>query len=262
MARERKEITDLIKAEIRQKIPALNSTSVAAIYNLIADIVGYAIWLHESLWDIAKEEIQTAKDTAIVQTAPWYADKMKGFQYQPGVTESLIVDPVTYQVRYDPVDESKQIIDRVAVTGLGAMIVKVAKASGALTSDEKVAAEAYLRAIQSPGMQISLISEPADLLSLTGTIHYNAEAGLADIQTAVETAINQFLTGLPFNGELQKNALIDSVRKLESVSDVDFTSVQVRPDVGTYENIGRVYFPFSGYIEVDNLNLNYEPVFA
>jgi len=233
-----------------------NSTSATSIIMLLIDMVSFAIFAVESLWDIFRQEVADMEASAYVHTAPWYAERM--LEYQHG--DALVIDPVTYQPSYAVLDVSKRVIAQVAVVGQGIAVVKCAKdlgggVLGPLTSPEVTGATSYLRDIQSPSIQIGLVSLNADLLKIGGTVVYKGT--LIDVQTAVETAIIDFLrtiNNINFNGEQRRSDIIAAVRAVNRVEDFHLSLFEGKRDGGVYEAIGRSYLPFSGYSQIDTFD--------
>lgn len=254
MARTREEIKAAIIAykDGSATLSELDSPSMASIYLLTIDMVSFAIWAVEKIWDIFKLEVEELERTSYVHTSDWYAQKM--LEYQHG--DDVIVDTVTKQPSYAVIDASKRVISQVAVVGAGIALIKCAKDSGGflqpLSGAELTGALSYLRDIQTPGIQIGLISITADLLKVGGEVIY--EGTLIDAQTAVETAINDFLKNinmLNFNGELKRSDLVNAVRAVDRVEDFYLTLFEGTRDGGAYEVIARSYYPFAGYSMID-----------
>jgi len=269
MARTREEIKQsMIDYVANSPILSVSFTSPSAmaIWRLAIDMVSFAIWVHEGLWELFKLEVEALEASAYVHTDGWYAERM--LEYQHG--DALVVDDVTKQPSYAVLDESKRVITQVAVVGEGISLIKCAKGGAgsleALDSAELTGALSYLRDIQSPGIQIGLVSLNADLLKLVGQVKYKGT--LTDAQVQVEAAVDEFLSDLNafnFNGELKRSDLISYVRSKDRIEDFFLTGFEGKRDGGAYQNIERAYFPFAGYSKVDpsfplSSNLTYTPV--
>ncbi|MEH0156264.1 hypothetical protein V6R21_19090 [Limibacter armeniacum] len=269
MARTRKEIYDEIIAEknrVQQldvlsdekqikealsEMAEVQSGSKVAVWRLWLYIVSYCIWLHEQVFDAHKAEVNTLIASAKVHTAGWYAERM--LEYQHG--DLILLHPDTKQPYYEVVDESKQVVKSVAVTGRGYALVKVKGVAGRLSTDEAQGAEAYLREIQEPGAQLALINLDSDKLTLYADLYYEPELDKATVEAAVRSAVETYISGLDFNGILAVSDLVDYVKDVAGVRDFYITVLRARPDIGTYEDVQARYYPASGWMELEDYNV-------
>ncbi len=238
--------------EALSEISEVQSGSRVSLWRLWLYIVSYAIWLHEQVFDLHKEEVNSLISSALVHTDDWYAEKM--LLYQHG--DVLKLHPDTKQPYYEVVDEDKQVVKYVAVTGKGFALVKLRGESGPLSTDERDGAEAYLREIQEPGAQLGVISLPSDKLRLYADLFYEPEMDRATVESAVQATVADFVDSLPFNGTMLRNDLIAEVRKVPGVRDFYVTVLQGRADAGVYEEITDRYYAASGWMELDDYLIN------
>jgi len=202
----------------------LTSTSKVAIWRLLFFTMAIAIWTHEKIFDLFREEIEETGANLITGTARWY--HAESFKYQHG--DPLVWDGKKYI--YDTIDSSKQIIQRAAVADAGWQLrIKVAKLDQdelpiPLDTGEKAGFENYIRQIKFAGTNTSIINENADLLHLDYLIHYDplvlASNGTLIADPAVEPvkdAINNYIQNLPFDGVLYLSELTDHVQAAEGV---------------------------------------------
>lgn len=231
-----------------QLLTDLSSGSKVAIWRLWAYITAVAIYAHEVIFDIFKEEVQEIADAAAPGTPGWYRQKMLEFQYGDTLTY------VNYQYVYDPVDESARIITRCAVQERsdGAVLIKVAKDSGGspvpLSAPEKSAAESYAAKIKFAGTRLAVTSLNADELDIDYTIYYDPLIPLATLQSNLQAASDEFLADLPFNAEFRITKFTDALQAVEGVIDPVFQSATGTADGGSPEAIAVRYVPAAGYM--------------
>lgn len=230
-----------------QLLNDLNSGSKVAIWRLWAFITAVAIYAHEVIFDIFKEEVQAIADAAAPGTPGWYRQKMLEFQYGDTLTYQ------NYQYVYDPVDESAQIITRCAVQERsdGAVLIKVAKDSGGspapLSAPEKSAAESYAAKIKFAGTRLAVTSLDPDEIEIDYTIYYDPLVPLATLQSNLQAAADAFLEDLPFNAEFRITKFTDALQAVDGVIDPVFQSATGTADGGSPETITVRYLPAAGY---------------
>lgn len=246
MARTIEEIEQEIDAAKNSKteLDELNSSSSTAIWKLWRYIVAAA---HHTLEKLVED--QAAK--AISGTTDWYAQKVLEFQY--GDTISII----DYVPQYLVLDASKQIVTQVSVNDIyGAVLIKVAKGNSGslepLSVDEQTALISYINQIKFAGVNTVLINQAADQLHLAADIYYNGQLDLSTFQSTVESTINSYIQGLPFNGLFYTNKLIDKLQEIDGLNDVKINTLNVQPVGESYKAIERAYTPTAGYFEIDS----------
>lgn len=226
----------------------LSSGSKVAIWRLWAYITAVAIYVHEVLFDIFKEEVQEIADAAAPGTPGWYQNKMLEFQYGDTLTYT------NFQYVYDPVNEANRIITRCAVQERsdGAVLIKVAKDSGGspapLSAPEKAAAESYAAKIKFAGTKLAVTSLDPDELDIAYTIYYDPLIPLATLQADLQAAADAFLEELPFNAEFRITKFTDALQAVEGVIDPVFSSATATPDGGSPESVTVRYLPAAGYM--------------
>lgn len=233
-------------------LAGLTSTSKTAIWRLWVKIIALAHWVLENLWDTKAKELQSLAAATVAGTDRWYADQMLKFQYGHALTVNS-----NGQLVYLVEDEAAQIIAKVAiVTESGVLHIKVAKDNGGLeklTDAEKVSVESYVNDIKFAGTSHLLFSLDADLVKIQNTkVYYDGKLVLADVQTAVEVAINDYLRNIYFNGYFNLNQFRDAIEAVSGVEGgPDIGSVEAKPAGGVYSSVTREYNPSSGYFAID-----------
>ena len=280
MARTQQEIYDaLITAKTSHtELDALSNSNVA-IWKLWLHVVAFALWLHETLWDNAKAEINTIAARAVPGTVEWYIKKIKEFQKG----DILQIDPNTLIPYYGNVNDTKKIISRAAVVEQnGSLIIKVAKnktperltnGTGTDPDNELNQLEGYIDAIKFAGTRFTLISSIPDLISCARTvgsvttkskIWYDAQYNEVALAEAIDTSINNYLANLPFNGILRKSDFEAAVKSTPGVIDFElyilrcssnngtaWTNLVEPDDNGNPATKAPTYLPFSGYFIIN-----------
>jgi hypothetical protein len=241
----------------------LTSTSKVAIWRLIFFVVAVGIWTFEKILDLHTAEIVEIQESLVTGTDQWYAEQAKVFQ----LGDTLTWNGVQYV--YEVEDEDLQIVEySSAITENGILRIKVAKDDGSgqpekLSASELTSFEGYIDNIIFSGTLNSIISTDPDLLKIAANIVYDplvlASDG-SDVNDSasfpVEDAINNYLYNLDFNGILRIIDLIDAIQLVEGVVNVIVTTLEAKPDGGTYADIlsttRQEYTSTAGYMNVDN----------
>lgn len=239
----------------------LTTPSKVAAWRLIFYIVAVAIWVHESLWDLMKKQLEDIAAFSRPGTSLWY--QQESFKFQFG--DNLVWNAATMKYEYATVDLLKQIIKRCAVVeGGGFVRIKVAKlVSGVVTplsSAELAAFDAYINDIKFAGTDTICSSYLPDLLKLVYKIYYDplvlaANGSLLSNPAIfpVEVAINNFISNLPFNGVFELSELIDAMQAASGVEDVIQVSAEAKYALLPYAPIVERYMPNAGYLIIDPL---------
>jgi len=219
----------------------------------------WILWLYNyavatNLTDIASlsaiTEIETILSNEKIPTANWYIMKAKEFQYG----DFVMVDPTTYNVGYETIDTAKQIISSCTIQDANKLIMKVRrKDTDILSSDEKTAFESYLFNIKCAGTQILVQNFNADLLTLNMTIVYNGTYSLVTIKSAVENAINSYLSNIEFDSKFNTTKLVDNLQALSGVIDPRFDSATAIDELGNTVSFVHEYLSYAGYMKINPL---------
>ncbi|MDQ2718231.1 MAG: hypothetical protein M3Z26_00515 [Bacteroidota bacterium] len=241
---------------------ALTSTSKRAIYRLFAYIIASAINILEQLIDVFTTNVETVAATASPATPSWLQAQVFKFQYSATVPQTIQL--INFAPSYPVVDPSLQIITRCSVTTsvAGQVQVKVAKGTipTALASGELTALQSYIQppyGIGIAGITYNITSGNSDKLFVKANIYYSGQFSSV-ISANVITAINTYLSTLPFNGKVKLSDLELAIREVTGVNDVLLTNVSVRPDAIAFGSgtsliqsqtiISRIWNTVSGYI--------------
>ncbi|WP_299459325.1 baseplate J/gp47 family protein [uncultured Microscilla sp.] len=236
------------------KLDALDSPSNFAIWRLWLYVVAMAVWTLEQLFDRHKAEVEARLAQNIFGSAEWFVLQMKKFQYG----ENL----VRYEngaLGYSQVSPEKQIITQAAISVASGSdnvaTLKVAKTvdgqPAQLSASELAAARGYIDRLQPPGAYILVNSLPGDTIKLSLEVYYNPLLEATSLKTSIETAIDQHLSNLPFNGKILRSKIVDAVQAVAGVEDVVITLFEAKASGETYAPVDRVYIPKSGYVKID-----------
>ncbi len=257
IAQIQQQILDSVAADTT--LSSLTSVSKRAIYRLWAYITAVSISILEQLMDVFSAEIETTVSKAAPATGQWLQEQIFKFQYSPDVAQ--VAQLINLAPSYPVVDESLQIITRCSVnTDLANnVIVKVAKSEPpeALTPTELTALQSYVNVIGAAGITYAVRSLSSDKLYIQAQIFYNGQ--YSDVISAnVIQSINNYLSQLPFNGQMRVSDLEQAIRAVAGVTDVLMQNVQARADTvafgsGTYlvlnnQVISRLWPTVAGYM--------------
>lgn len=236
-------------------LAALTSASKVALWRLWAFCIAAAIYTHEVLWDIFRNEVEAVIAAGHAGTARWLRDRV--LEYQHG--DNLVFDVATGRYVYDPVIPSNRIVAQAAVVegNNGVVGIKVAASSGAglvaLDNDQVAGLVSYVKLVRFAGTRFAVISGDGDVIRINAEVFYQGVFTLSVVQAAVEAAILAYLQGLPFNGEYRNSSLVDVVQAVPGVVDVVLESVQTKSAPSDdYQAIDRNHIPLYGYYVVDD----------
>jgi len=230
-----------------QLLEDLNSNSKVAVWRLWAYITAVAIHVHEVFWDAFKIDIETIASKAPAGTSAWYQKKILEFQLGDNL------EYLDTQYVYNPIDTTKRIITRAAITerGNGLVIAKVAQGTQGslipLTTSEQDALSAYIFKIKFAGTRIVVFSGTADELTMNYDIYYDPIIQEDVLKENLTNAINKFLNeDLPFNGELSVTRFTDVLQQVDGVLDPIFLSGSSKQGSDT-EDFTVSNIPAAGY---------------
>lgn len=244
--------------------------SRVSVENVLCYIVATAVWLHERLFEVHREEVENYISVMKPHTLRWWVEKAKRFQLGSELPED--------SCEYDNTDlteeevASRQIVKfAAAIEQKNIVYLKVAKEEGGekkpLDDDEAAAFRAYVDEVRDAGVSVEVISESGCRLQLKLTIYYDPmlldKEGkhLAYGTTPVKDAIKQYIENLPFNGEYRNSVLVDRLQEVEGVVIPELESASERmTDDANWKQIVAYSTPYSGYYayEEDNIEINYK----
>jgi hypothetical protein len=253
MARTINQIRDSILTSIAADatLAEATSTSITAIYRLVAYVAAVAIWVHENFFDAHKAEIELLINQAPVGTPNWYVLKAKLFQSGDVLYE--VGGILTYPI----IDETKRIVTQAAYKVAGSkLFLKVAKAGALpdtldpLSPTELTQFGGYIDRLRFAGTDIEIVSLNADRLRVYAKIYYDGIYEQNDFKTRLVAGIKAYLKNLPFDGTVQVIRLIDAMQAVEGFKDIEVIQLQGWSGLVS-EGFTRIYETKAGYIEAE-----------
>lgn len=269
MARSITEIQDEIIAAFAadSTLAGASSTSQTAIWRLITRVVASAIWALEVIFDAFSADLLAQVEALKPHTLRWYQEKAKLFQYGSDLPEDS--DDYDNSALDDATIAAQKIVAQAAATEEGGTVtVKVAKLSAGelakLSSGEAVAFTSYINEVKDAGVDLAVLNQDGDKLTVTATIYYdplvlNSSGARIDgsAATPVQDAIKAYLKALPFNGMLLRSALFDVLQGVSGVYSPVLSSVQAgRYDASALGEVQVQYLPYAGYFKASTLTIN------
>jgi len=249
--------------------------SLVSFENILFDILSYSIYLLEQLFNQHQKEVDEQLYNQKSGRLPWYRFMALKFQYGFDlITDSDEYDNTGYTAEQI---ETSKIIKYSAVNDgdiQGVIIVKIAGETdnklAPITPEQQTSVEAYFNEIKYAGSRINVINFLPDILSLNIQIFRDPlvldsnGTSIVNGGKPVETAINEFMKELPFDGELVLAHLVDKLQAVDGVKiphllQASSSWIDAATDdygAATVINVKRV--PESGYFEVINFdNITY-----
>lgn len=251
---------------------SLNSTSQVSKWNLWLWITAVSQNLFEQLCDLFQANIEAQIVNAPVYTPQWIVSKLLQFQYSE-TSPQVVLDTTNFTINYPTVNPSLQIISQAAVQINASRTITLLVASGppgsmvptfsGILDPKYLALQSYVNTWMIPGTQYSLVSLGPDVVYVQAQVWYDASySGV--IQDNMESAINNFLAAIPFDGTFTVSGLEEAMLNVGGVEDVWLNNVWVQtnaewttnppPDwtYGTYlvqgnNVVTRYWQTYSGY---------------
>ena len=106
------------------------------------------------------------------------------------------------------------------------------------------------------GVQINLVNENPDGLSMTATIYYNALYSKDEVKTQCEETVKSHIENLEFNGVLTVNNITDALREIKGVVVVKLGSITISNKERSGIAMNAYCRPKAGYCKVDELDFD------
>lgn len=237
----------------------LTTPSKVGKWRLMLYLVALGIWTLEKLWDSFKVVLQAIADKAITGNLQWYRDQALLFQNGYSLTY------INGKYQYTTIDANAQIIKRAAAvesSGNTKLIIKVAKLVAnvvtPLSAGELSSFGYYMNQVKFAGTKITVLSNNADYLKLAYTVYYDplvlsANGSLISNPSVfpVQDSINDYISNLPFNGELVLTSLTDAAQKAEGVKNPILTTAEAKYGSFPYAAIPVKYIADAGHLIID-----------
>lgn len=240
-----------------------DSFSSVSLENILFYIIAACCHVLEVFFDTHRSEVDAKISRAVVASVPWYHKMALQFQYG----DVLVFDEATQQYVYRSEDIKKKKVKYVAVRdrGTSIQILVSGEKDGRPTplSDEVLTAfKSYMNRIKIAGVILAIRSLPADLITVTATIHIDPlvidKQGIriADGSKPVEDAVKNYLKGILYGGTFNKTKLVDAILSVDGVSDVELSSCNYSTDEGKNYKIisGNNYVAVGGSFVASGLS--------
>ncbi len=194
----------------------VTSDSKVAEWRLWCWVMAVIQWAQEQLFVQHKKEIETIVAAASPGNLAWYAAKVREWQYG----DTLVF--IDNQYVYPNDNPAARLVDRVAVRDASkSVLIKAAKAPGGnvqpLSTPELAALTAYLNDIKVAGTDLVVTSLNPDKLVAVIDVYYDGLRDQGELTTELESATNNYLDTLPFDGRFVRQSLIDALQIIDGV---------------------------------------------
>jgi len=259
--------------------------SKVSLENILFNIVAFAIWSLENLWDLFRSEINTEMAKQRVHTKQWYRQKALDFQYGfPVVEDTDLFDntgATEEQIEASKIIKQAACIKMISGSGYGILRIKAARQQGEelqpLTEPQLLAVKHYFdRYAVDAGTQLIVTSGVADDVKMVVDVYYdplvlgsNGARLDGTAQAPVKEGIKDFLKSLEFNGALIIDDLQRKIRSIDGVKTVKIKEVRSKYSAYTYETTGvpnaglvdEIRIADAGYMKLDEDNtlITYKP---
>lgn len=251
---------------------------------ILFDLITYAIWSLEVLFDIFKNEMETEISKNKIHSKDWYRQKALDYQYGfsiiPGTDKFDNTGASDDEISASKIVAQAACIKMISSTGYGILRVKVAKDDGSgnlakLSNPEHEAIRYYfLRYATDAGTQLRVTTGDPDDLKLRLDVYYDplvlSTTGTrldGSSETPVIDGVNSFLKSLEFNGALVISDLSAYLRTIEGIKLAKIKSASSKYGNYTYTttdiiNVGlidEIRVADSGYmqLDLDEFEINY-----
>lgn len=241
----------------------LTSTSVTALFRLMAYVMAACQNLLEQSWDDYLAQITTYSQNTPAASLNWIASQAFLFQYDPSgssATNDLTILP-NGALGYATVAPQFNIVTRCAAitTANNNVHIKVAQAgtpAAAITGAAYTQLQSYFDAKGTAGVNYIVTSGSPDEIIIVGTVYYKPGFG-GIVKDNVEAALNNYLNSIaiysigskePINyeGIIKVSEIIDTVKNADGVDDFALDKLFGHANGALFANATVVYDLSSG----------------
>ena len=243
----------------------LSTASKVGIWRLLFWVIAVAIFVHESLFDTFKADVEKRALEIIPATTRFYVIEAKKFQLGD---ELIFTDG---QFKFEDTTSAaaiaKQIVKQASARDIERVVtLKIAKDDGSgglekLTTIEKTAFVGYLDQVKIAGTKTIVISDDPDLLKVAYTIQFDplvmkSDGTLIEDGTSpVQVAIDAYIEGLPFDSIFRVQDLTDAIQLARGVVNAVADVVETKFGALSFTDILAVttetFLPNAGYLVTD-----------
>lgn len=214
--------TVLAKKAEYPALDELSSTSATAIWRLFCDIIAWAAFLLDQLFDTHKAEVSALAEASIAGNAAWLRAQILAFEL--GNT-TLSVSADRRAIYLTNLGDEAKIVKYVAIQDQrGKALIKVAKQvdglPAPLSNAEITQLGSFVESIKFAGTKTALQTSEADRMGIYGTIYYDGVYDLPGLKTAAKAQLNAYLAGLDFDGSVSLEKATDALQATPGVLDL------------------------------------------
>lgn len=223
----------------RLELTEFQNGSKMSILDAFTWITSACIWSFENIMDVFKVDVASDLQYRVNGTPSYYANAL--LKYQHG--DSLSMNDEGTQFSYPVVDETKRVVTKVSYAEVDNefiseengvrtiykfydkdLILKIATGDpgnyNQIDSETLAAIRAYMQQIAFAGTHMTIVSRKGDVLVLKLTVFYDGGVSESEMMDSVETALNEYITNLPFDGAVYIQKIIDVIQRVDHVTDV------------------------------------------
>lgn len=239
--------------------------STVSLENILLYIVAACLYVHETLWDFFRQEVNQKIEENIVPTVRWYYTRCRAYQHG----DVLQYDESTQSFSYPTDDVSKRIITYAAVRDRGgSLLIQVSKGTTPtpLSSDELNGFKAYMNQVKIAGVVLEIQSKEPDKIYIGAQVQVDPSVitlqgvRISDGSYPVRDAIDAYLSSIVYGGTFNKTKCVDAIQAVDGVVDVSLGEVRARTAEGITTTVtGNNYTAGGGAFVSQELNtsLNY-----
>lgn len=219
--------------------------SLVSLENILFGIFAACAYVVESLFALHRTEVDEVAAAAQVATIPWYYAKVMSYQHG----DALVLDGETMAYGYEEDAPERRVVKYAAVRDQGTwlQIFAAAEKDGCptpLTEEQLTGLTAYVDRVKIAGVSVSITSEAAAAIRVQAVVFVdplvlNTDGSrIIDGSYPVRDAIDAYLAGVVYGGNLNKTKLVDAIQEVPGVADVQLDAVYYSTDGGaTYTEV-------------------------
>lgn len=246
-------------------LAGLTSTSSTAIWRLIYYSIAIILNVQQQLYDLFVEDIEIKKKQYKPMTVEYWIDKLKNFyQYNEDPAIGQLKVNEDYTVLYEVEDEASKIIDFASVVQVNKNVyIKVAKTvsdlPAPLNEDELNNVKGFVDRMKFAGGYFIVSSWEADSVRFDLNVYYRKTYLQSVVESQVETAIENYMKSLDFDGVIVILDLMIAIKNVPGVKNVVVNSAQVLQAQETVlidimANVDDRFTTKAGYAVYDSAN--------
>lgn len=267
----------LAEKDKRPALVGLNSNSKVAIWKQLFEVFSWVLYNFSRAAMLHLQEIRDLIANQKVFNLRKYRSEALRFQYGFDLVEETDQFKTTYmeagvevEATQEQIEESKIVkyaaCSRVIDNGRAKIVLKIAPENldEVFPPDVMVSFSQYIEEIAPAGDHVTVVNYLPDMLKFGFTIKVDPlvlnASGMSILSATypVQTAIENFLKNLPFDGELSIQKLEAAILAVDGVLDLTTVSVETKwidPAVGgygLYQPVSMSVIPASGRFKIED----------